>query len=443
MRVGMMSGRVRWFAGALMMGALSLPVAAAANDRPERKRGGRAAEAPAAPAGPVASRGFLPAARAVEAALIAKDTATATSALAAAEAAVSTDGDRYLQTSFELQLALLTGDRAVQAAALDKLIAHPMMPAKDVGQFNFFSGQFAYNDGDYAKALQRLAVAQSAGYKNPALELMIVDSKLKSGDIDGGVTAAKTAIMASRAAGQVSPEDLYVRPAQALQRAGRRDELLDILSMRLQDYPNAPTWRNTLLVHLQFAGEDKDLGIDILRLMFVAGVMEQRSEFLEYAALATEAGLPGEVVKIIDSAWDNSKISRDDARFKEIRASQDERASGDRASMDADYRRALAEPNGRRVRAAADALFGMGDYARAAELFQSAADKGGADPNMVALRLAAALTMVGQYDEARAALDRVSGNRARLADLWRIHINAKTAAAAPAAPASTADTPAR
>src|SRR3546814_10246159 len=107
--------------------------------------------------------------------------------------------------------------------------------------------------------------------------------------------SAKAAIEASRAAGQRPSDELYVRPIKALQAAKRTNEVLDLMALRLRDYNQPTVWRQTLFIALQ-ANQDKEVGLDIFRLMRATGAMQQRPEYAEYAALATEAALPGEEI---------------------------------------------------------------------------------------------------------------------------------------------------
>src|SRR3546814_14202288 len=69
------------------------------------------------------------------------------------------------------------------------------------------------------------------------------------------------------------------------------------MALRLRDYNQPTVWRQTLFIALQ-ANQDKEVGLDIFRLMRATGAMQQRPEYAEYAALATEAALPGEVVSL-------------------------------------------------------------------------------------------------------------------------------------------------
>lgn len=419
---------------ALLIGALAITATPAAAQRKSKEKPAAAVAAPAISP----SKAYQPEAQKVQAAFNAKDAAALEAALAAADPFATTVQDKYIQAQFRLQLGLMKPDQAMQAAALDAMIDSGIMPADNAARFNFFSGQFAYNQKDYAKVIKRMTAAKAAGATEREIPLLLMDSHLKQDQIDEALVVARAAIAADRAAGQRPSDEYFVRTSQALQKANRREELLDMLASRVRDYPQPAIWRNTLYMHMQ--GADKDMTLDVLRLMRYAGAMTERGEVQEYAALASEGGLPGEVLRVIDDARARNVIPAKDARFDEVYASQKARTVGDKAALDADAAKGAALPSARRARSTADALFGYGDYTRAAALYQVAIDKGDPEMDLATMRLGVSQYLAGNPDSARTTLAKVGGARKRLAGLWLTHIDLKAAgsnpAAAPAAPAT-------
>jgi hypothetical protein len=74
----------------------------------------------------------------------------------------------------------------------------------------------------------------------------------------------------------------------------------------------------------------------------------------------------------------------------------------------------------------ADVYAGYRDYAKAADLYRVALQKGGVDANLVNTRLGIALAMGGQRADAEAAFGKVAGVRAPLANLWRAWLAMRT-----------------
>src|SRR3546814_9955091 len=104
-----------------------------------------------------------------------------------------------------------------------------------------------------------------------------MDIYLNSGQVEQGLATAKAAIEASRAAGQRPSDELYGRPIKALQAAKRTNEVLDLMALRLRDYNQPTVWRQTLFIALQ-ANQDKEVGLDIFRLMRATRSEEHTSE---------------------------------------------------------------------------------------------------------------------------------------------------------------------
>lgn len=376
------------------------------------------------------SKGFAPALKKMTDATGAKDAAALQAALAEGQASATAPDDKYLIAFYQLQLGILNKDTALQAQGLDGMLDSGLTPTENAAVYNFYSGNFAYGAKNYAKAIQRLEAAKAAGSTEAALPAVLMDSYLKAGQVDQGWAIAKAGIDAARAAGTKPSEDLYVRPAQAFQQANRTNEMLDVLTMRVEDYPTPATWRNTLYILLQQSGGDKELNLDVLRLMRATNSMTQRPEYLEYTALAVEAGYPGEAVAVIRQGHDSGVIPKSDTHFGNILDAQTPRAATDAAAVAADAAKPATLNNPKAARSTADVLVGIGQPAKAIPLYEAALKAAPTDA-VAQYRLGVAQALAGQSDAAMASLAKVQGTRARLAKLWTIR--AKTGAA-PAAP---------
>ncbi|BBB08335.1 MULTISPECIES: tetratricopeptide repeat protein [unclassified Sphingopyxis] len=407
--------------------ATATPAAAQKKEKPKKEEAAKGKQL-------TASKGFAPALKKMTDANSAKDAAALQAALTEAQASASTPDDKYLVGFYQLQLGILGKDQALQGQGLDVMLESGLTPAENIGVYNFYSGNFAYGAKNYTKAIQRLEAAKAAGSTEAALAPMLMDSYLNAGQIDKGWEIAQAGIASARAAGTKPSEELFVRPAQAFQKANRTNEMLDVLTMRVQDYPTPATWRNTLYILLQQSGGDKELNLDILRLMRATNSMTQRPEYLEYAGLATEAGYPGEVVALIKHGQNSGAIPKTDAHFGGILESQTPRATADAAAVAADATKPATLSNPKAARATADALVGNGDAAKAIPLYQAALAASPTDA-VIQYRLGVAQALAGQSDAAVASFAKVQGNRQRLAQLWTVR--AKAGAAPAAAPAAT------
>ena len=108
------------------------------------------------------STAFRQAAPPVQKALAAGDLATAKAGLAAAQAAASTDDDKYAVAGMAYQIATKTNDQAGAAAAVDAMLASGKAPPELQTQLLTAKAQNSFNNGKFADAdaLARAAFAQ-------------------------------------------------------------------------------------------------------------------------------------------------------------------------------------------------------------------------------------------------------------------------------------------
>lgn len=402
-------------------------VPAAAQDKPKKEKKGKQEEAKGTTV--AVSKAFGPAVKKMQDASNVKDSAALAAAIAEGSPSATTDEDRYWIGQFTLQLGIQTNDKAKQAAGLDAMLASGKTPPESLATYNFFSGNFAYGDKDYAKAAERLEAAKAAGSKEQQLDLLLMDSYIQSNQVDRGIAVAKTAIEANRAAGQRPSDELYVRPIKALQAAKRNDEALDMMTLRMRDFNQPQVWRQTLFILLQQSGENKEIALDTLRLMRATNSMLQRPEYLEYATLATEAALPGEVVSLIKAGKASNVIPQADARLDEIAKAQGERIGDEESTLTAYAAKPSTLSNPKVAGATGDAMVGYGRYADAVPLYKAALAAGG-DKELWTYRMGVAQALAGDAAGAKASFAQVTGARKRLAQLWTIKIDGGAAPAA-------------
>src|SRR3546814_13065177 len=96
------------------------------------------------------------------------------------------------------------------------LYSGKLQPA-NAATVNVFSGQFAYQKKDYAKAIQRLEAAKAAGSTESNLPAMLLESYANGGQTDKGIAFAKAEIDRMMAAGQTPPDWMFVNTINALQ----------------------------------------------------------------------------------------------------------------------------------------------------------------------------------------------------------------------------------
>lgn len=339
-----------------------------------------------------------------------------------AAATAQNPDEQSLIGEYQLQIAAATDDRPGQAAALDRILAAGKAPAESMANYNYFSGAFAYEDKNFPKAIERLSAAQQLGHKNASV--MLMDSYLQGGQVDQGIKMARDAIAARQAAGQPMTEDLFERPALALQKANRKPEMMEFVLGRVQYFPTPKYWDNAIDIVLQQTTAI-DAKLDLYRLKSTGGMIADEYDVTSYSYLAAEEGLPAESLAAI--AQGRSKVKLGAAATTELADRETKQrarlATDTKASLTGSEASARSAANGRIAKATGDAWLNHGEYAKSAAMYQLALEKGGVDADLVNTRIGIALAKQGDKAGAKAAFAKVTGARANIAKLWTIYLD--------------------
>jgi len=403
-------------AAVLALGAVASPVVAK--------------EKPAAPAkGPNLSKEFRAAAQPLQKAIQSKDFAAAAAALPAAQTAASTPDDKFYAGLFQYQIAANAKDTASTIAGATAMLASGVAPVEQQGALNYLLGREAYFAKDYPKALAYLDESIRLGNKPPELLIMAADISFKQRQYAPGLGYAEQGIAAQKAAGQVVPEDWYQRALSAAYNAKSGPDLVKWGGMLVKAYPTSENWRSTLVLYRDSKQMDGQITLDLYRLMRATKSIAGERDYYDYAAIASERGLPGEAKAVVDLAVSRDAKLATSKNLAELRALATPKIAADLASLPASEKAAAASPAARPTMGAADGHLSYGEYAKAVTLYRSALTKTGVDADTVNTRLGISLAMSGDKEGARAAFQAVKGPRAEIAALWMAYLDAPQTAA--------------
>lgn len=371
---------------------------------------------------------------ALQAAAAGVDRTAQDAALSAARARAQGVSARYAVGHYQFQIGRQRNDNAMQSQGAEAMIASGLVTPEEAAGLTAYLAGRALAGRDSSKTdrlIARLVELQ------PTNSAVLVDygqftaSFLPSARGPAAVTIRANAVSlfqrafaADAAAGRVSPESWYLR-GLAVAYDGARPPVsnasfvpaaLSFARSLVAGYPTPNNWRDALAAYRDLAG-DPVLELDIRRLMRATGVLAGEREYMEFAGALADARLIGEARAVIDEGLQRNMVET--ARIAPALATRiaPRAVTTDRAALPGLRTRAQAG-TGAVARAAADNFYAYGQYADAATLYALALQKGGEDPNLVNLRLGAALAMAGRRPEAEAALRLVTGPRADLAGFW-------------------------
>ncbi|UVO53236.1 hypothetical protein [Sphingomonas sp. SUN039] len=373
--------------------------------------------------GPNLSKEFRAAAQPVQKAMTAKDFAGARAVLGAAQAAATTPDDKYYAGLFAYQIAANLKDTPGSIAGAEAMLASGATPPEQAGQVNYLLGRETYFAKDYVKSLAYLNESIRLGNKPPELLIMAADISFKQKQYVPGLAYAEQGIAAQKASGQPVPQDWYERALGAAYNAKNGPELVKWGGMLVKAYPTASNWRSVLVLYRDSKQMDGQITLDLYRLMRASKSIAGERDYFDYAAIASERGLPGETKAVVDLAVSSDAKLATSKNLAELRSAAATKITADMASLPASERTAAASAAARPSMGTADAYMSYGQYAKAVPLYRSALTKTGADADTINTRLGIALALSGDKEGARAAFSAVKGPRAEIAGLWMIYLD--------------------
>lgn len=367
-----------------------------------------------------------------EAAIKAKDIATAETQVAATEALVKNEDERFYAAWMRLQLELAKNNEPGQIAALEVLSQSPKTPPERIQTYKqvhaYLKGSQLAAQKKHAEAIPLLLQARQLGATQTDLPVLLANSYGQTGNNAAAIKEVSGAIDASKAAGRKPPEDWYKFAIPKVHASGDRAAMISWLNRYIQDYPTGKNWRWGVEVFRQGtpAGEGaaaRNERVSLYRLLRATNGLADRGDYNAYSYLVQSAGLPWEAMAVIDEGRKSGKIPAGDSDVQQTYTTAQKQSKAE-GSLDALAKTAAAAKDGKSAKQTADAFLASGNNARALELYDLALTKGAIDTDEVNLNRGIALRALGRKDEAKTAFGAVkAGPYANVATLWATSID--------------------
>jgi hypothetical protein len=351
----------------------------------------------------------------LEAAVKAKDPAAYPVKLAAAQAVLKTNDDKYALAQLMLQHALDANDIPGQVAALQAAVASGALDAADTAKANRSIGILAANSNNWALAESALTAASAANPEDVDMIINLARAKIELNKPAEGLALLRRGISMTTAAGKPAPESWYQNALKLAYNTRNDAAVAEINGQLLTLFPSQANFKNALSIYRASGKLPTNAEMDLLRLMQASGTAG-KNEFIYLASLADQAGLPGEAKGALDAGRRAGVLGTADGA--QIYTANAPKIAADRASLASDEAKARNGGSGRLAINTGNAYYGYGEYAKAADLFRVALTRSDVDASLANLRLGEALAMAGDRAGAAAAFKAVTGPRAELAALW-------------------------
>ena len=375
--------------------------------------------APAADSGARPSKGALKAIVALQNAIKANDAAAYASALAAAKAAASTNQDRYLIGRLQLNKAFADKDTASMKVAIDDIAGAGVLDNSTVANLYTGLGSSLYSAKQFDQAAAAFERALALDPNNVELMTNLAELRFASGRKAEAVPLLQKVVATRIAAGQ-KPEEAVYRRLFDIAYDSKLPNSVEIGKQWVAAYPNATSWRNALAVYQNVNKPGVEEVLNLLRLMRATGALSNPADFSLYATAAADQGNYVEAQAVIDEGLSRQAINANDRLIKEIIDGLKAKPKATAADLAVAAKDAKTGTAYLRV---GDRYYGMGDYAKAVELYRQAEGQAGVDANLVNMHLGMALARSGDKAGAAAAFKKVSGSNAQIAQYWTIYLN--------------------
>lgn len=347
----------------------------------------------------------------------AKDTANIPAKLAAAQALAKTPDDRYAIGQLQLRAALNAKNNEAAVQAIDYIAGANYLPKPQVaGLYNSLGVEF-FNGKNSPRAIQMFQKAIALDPNNGEALRLLAEVQNASGNSADSIATFQKAMQQAKASGQKLPEDSFKRAVSAAYNA-KSPLAVDLSREWVAAYPNAESWTNAIAIYRNMMRPEIEGTLDLLRLVRAAGALRSPGDFAVYAQSAANQGNFGEAQSVIDEGIAAKIIDPSSARFRETVSGLKGKPKASPAELEA---AAKIAKTATAMIAVGNRFYGIGNYARSAELYRSALGAGG-DAGLANLHLGMALARAGDKAGAIAALSAVTGEYAGIAKYWLLWV---------------------
>lgn len=364
------------------------------------------------------SSGALKALIELQKAVNANDVASIPAKVAAAQAVAKTKEDRYLVGQLQLKAALNAKDNAAMAAAIDVVAGSGFLDAARSAQLYGSLGASLYNSKQFAQAAAAYEKASQIDPRNADFLINLGESRFAQGQKAEAVQAMQRAIQLQKAAGQKPDEALYKRSVTIAY--GAELPLAAQLGREwVAAYPSADSWRNSIAIYRNLMKPDVEGTLDLLRLMQASGSLSSAADYNLFATAAADQSNFNEAQAVIDQGIAAKVVDPTNPMFRDTVVGLKRKPKATAADLDTAAKTATS---GMALLRIGDRFYGMGNYARAVELYRQSMSKPGVDANIANLHIGMALARLGDKAGATAALNAVTGPRAEIAKYWLLYV---------------------
>jgi tetratricopeptide (TPR) repeat protein len=354
----------------------------------------------------------------LQAAIKSKDAAAIQAKTAAAQAAVSTNEDRFILAQLQLQQAAEAKDTAAAMTAMDAMIAtNVLRPAELAPLLKNLSG-LRFNAKQYDQAAAVLDKRLALDPNDLDAIGLLAETRNAQGRIPDAVAVLQRGIQLQSAGGK-KPDENWMKRAAALAYNAKLATAPELARQWVAAYPNPTSWRNAIAIYRNTTHPEIEGILDLLRLENAVGALTDPNDYELYATGTAQQGNFVEGLAVLNQGASAKHIDLTGAQFKDVYAGLKAKPQATEADLAEAAKTAPAASTLIRI---GDRYYGLGNYAKAAETYRAALAKPGADADIANLHIGMALARSGDKAGAAAALGKVGGSLSDIAKYWLVYV---------------------
>lgn len=315
-------------------------------------------------------------------------------------------------------------DPAMQSQGMEMMLSSGKVAPERIAGFNFIAFQLRYAAEDFAGAQPFLQAAMDNNYTNERynaddLKLLMFETKVSDGKLVDAIGYVEAQAASKKAAGGTVPEIWYRRAVSEAYGAELGPQLYSIVQLWVADYPTTKNWTDAINLTRNLNEYESPEMLDLMRLASTVGTITDLNDVSLYVESADPRRLPLEVKNLIEKAYADGTVSRDDIYLADSLTTANQRIPADRSELPEIEAEADATTGDlKTVMAAGDVFYSYGEFAKAERFYSKALTMPGVDTALAQTRLGMSQIALGKYDDAKATLGKVQGNREPIAGLW-------------------------
>jgi Flp pilus assembly protein TadD len=338
--------------------------------------------------------------------------------VAAAQAVATTPDDKYAIGQLQLKAAVAQKDNAAEAAAIDTIANSGFVDGATTSKLYASLGTTLYNAKQFPQAMAAFQKASTLNPNNSEVLGLLGEAKFAQGQKAEAAAEFQHAVQVQMASGQ-KPDETLLKRGVTVAYDAKSPLAVQLGREWAAAYPSPDSWRNSIAIYRNMNHPDVEGTLDLLRLMQATNAMTAPGDYALFAEAAAEQSNFNEAKAVLDAGTSSHIVNPSDAQFRDIFNG----LKGKPMATEADLASAAKmSPSSINLLRIGDRYYGMGNYAKAAEVYRQVLTKPDADKELANLHLGMALARAGDKAGATAALNAVTGGRADIAKYWLVYV---------------------